>query len=97
MQDISENQYANLEVEITGVTHELRWPHSQTLLDTLLMAGIDAPHSCKVGKCGACVCSISHGEISIGANEVLSDDDIAEGYILACKARPITGCIKVTF
>ena len=97
MQDILEEQHADLQLQVGVSTHELCWPRSQTLLDTMLEAGIDAPHSCKVGKCGACVCTVSDGEVSVGENEVLSDDDLAEGYILACQARPVTKRIKIEF
>ncbi|MEO1175471.1 MAG: 2Fe-2S iron-sulfur cluster-binding protein, partial [Myxococcota bacterium] len=35
----------------------------ETLLDAALRAGIDFPHSCKVGGCGTCACRIAGGRV----------------------------------
>jgi 3-ketosteroid 9alpha-monooxygenase subunit B len=30
-------------------------------------------------------------------NEVLEDDDLAEGYVLACQALPISGFVQIDY
>lgn len=35
----------------------------ETLLDTLLRHGIDAPYSCKIGGCGSCLVEVLEGEV----------------------------------
>lgn len=52
----------------------------QTLLDAALMAGIDMPHDCRAGRCGACLTKIQRGL-------VLGGDTLQEGTIHACQAR----------
>jgi CDP-4-dehydro-6-deoxyglucose reductase, E3 len=61
----------------------------QTLLDAALGAGLNLPHSCKGGNCGACKARLLSGEIDYahGAPLGLSSSEAAEGLILLCQAR----------
>ncbi|MTE13189.1 2Fe-2S iron-sulfur cluster binding domain-containing protein [Nocardia sp. CT2-14] len=88
---------ATVQVELDGANHELTWPRQQTLLDTMLARGLDAPYSCKEGACSACVCRVVSGEVSMRRNEILEDADIADGYVLACQAVPVTDDVTVTY
>ncbi|GAB0103738.1 ferredoxin--NADP reductase [Nocardia sp. JMUB6875] len=94
---IDEGDAAVARVELDGEHHELVWPRQQTLLDTMLAKGLDAPYSCKEGACSACVCRIVSGEVSMRRNEILEDADIADGYVLACQAVPVTDDVSVTY
>ena len=86
-----------LEVELDGQRHRLRWPRTQTLVDMLLDAGIDAPHSCREGRCGSCVATVVAGEVDMAACDLLDDDDLRDGLILACQARPASADLHVKF
>ncbi|MFJ8816313.1 2Fe-2S iron-sulfur cluster-binding protein [Amycolatopsis thermoflava] len=77
-----------VEVELDGQTHALDWPVTTTLVDLLLSKGIQAPYSCRDGECGSCQATLLKGRVTMAHNEVLSDDDVAEGYILGCQALP---------
>jgi len=37
------------------------------------------------------------GEVELLNNEVLEDEDFAEGYTLACQALPVTDSVSVTY
>ncbi|MFJ4779503.1 2Fe-2S iron-sulfur cluster-binding protein [Streptomyces sp. NPDC088762] len=52
----------------------------------MLAAGLDAPYSCREGACSACCCRVVEGEVTMARNEVLDQEDLAEGYVLACQA-----------
>ncbi|MEU2438928.1 ferredoxin--NADP reductase [Streptomyces rubradiris] len=81
----------DLVVDIDARSHALTWPAGTTLLDTLLAAEVDAPFSCREGSCGACACRVVRGEVDHGTGGVLTPEDRAEGYVLACRARPVDG------
>jgi 3-ketosteroid 9alpha-monooxygenase subunit B len=81
----------DLVVDIDERSHALTWPAGTTLLDTLLAAGVEAPFSCREGSCGACACRVVRGEVDHGTDGVLTREDRAEGYVLACRARPADG------
>ncbi len=88
---------ANVEVELDGEHHRMAWPRRQVLLDTLLAAGLEAPYSCREGACSACVCRVVSGEVSMRRNEVLEEEDLAEGYVLACQAVPVTDDVSISY
>jgi 3-ketosteroid 9alpha-monooxygenase subunit B len=95
--DSGVRSFTLLEAKLDGVTHTLRWDSTMTLVDALLEGGIDVPHSCKAGKCCACVCVISSGAVVMENNDALDERDLAEGYVLGCQARPTTPEVKVEF
>lgn len=84
-------------VRLDGETHTLAWPASANLVDVMLDAGIDAPFSCREGDCGSCMCSLTAGTVDPGRTEALDPDDVADGYILACQARPTSPELEVEF
>lgn len=87
----------SVEVELDGQTHTYAWPRTVPLLDFLLAKGLDAPYSCREGACSACACRVEDGEVKMLRNDVLEEEDLAEGYVLACQAVPLSETVKVTY
>jgi ferredoxin len=88
---------ATLSVTLDGATTSLPWPAGSRMLDVLIEAGLDAPYSCRQGICGACACQLTAGEVKMAHNEVLEEADLAEGYILACQAVPLTPEVSIDY
>jgi 3-ketosteroid 9alpha-monooxygenase subunit B len=88
---------ATLSVTLDGATTTLPWPAGTRMLDVLIDAGLDAPYSCRQGICGACGCQLTGGEVDMAHNEVLEAEDVADGYILACQAVPLTSEVSITY
>lgn len=87
-----------VEVELDGVDHAFDdWDPRVTLLAFLESKGLDAPFSCREGNCSACACRVLAGEVKMQHNEVLEDEDLAEGIRLACQSLPVTDTVKVTY
>ncbi|MFV0494832.1 2Fe-2S iron-sulfur cluster-binding protein [Mycobacterium sp.] len=84
-------------VELDGQTHTVSWPRSTKLLDVLLAAGLDAPFSCREGHCGACACTLRSGDVTMEVNDVLEQQDLDEGLILACQSHPESDSVEVTY
>lgn len=95
--DDSDEGPATVVVTLDGTTHEVTWPRKAKLLDVLLDKGLDAPFSCREGHCGACAVLKKSGEIEMDVNDVLEQQDLDEGLILACQAHPKTDSVEVTF
>jgi 3-ketosteroid 9alpha-monooxygenase subunit B len=88
---------ATLTVSLDGSSRVLKWPAGMRMLDVLVDAGFDAPFSCRQGICGACACQLTGGEVSMAHNEVLEDEDLADGYILACQALAVTPEVSIDY
>ncbi len=88
---------ATLSVTLDGATTLLPWPAGTRMLDVLIDAGLDAPYSCREGICGACACQLTGGEVEMAHNQVLEAADVADGYILACQAVPLTPEVGITY
>lgn len=96
-EDDSDEGPATVIVALDGNTHEVRWPRREKLLDVLLAKGLDAPFSCREGHCGACAVLTKAGEVEMEVNDVLEQQDLDEGLILACQAHPRTDSVEVTY
>ncbi|KAB2684441.1 2Fe-2S iron-sulfur cluster-binding protein [Brucella tritici] len=64
----------------------------QTILDAALTAGIPYPHGCRSGRCGSCKSRLIEGEVELLQHSrfALSEEEKADGLILACRALPQT-------
>ncbi|MGE2735526.1 2Fe-2S iron-sulfur cluster-binding protein [Mycolicibacterium vaccae] len=96
-QDDSDEGPATAVVTLDGQTHEVTWPRKAKLLDVLIDKGLDAPFSCREGHCGACAVVKKSGEVTMEINDVLEQQDLDEGLILACQAHPTTDSVEVTY
>lgn len=69
----------------------------QTLLDAALKQGIDAPYSCQGGICSSCMAKVTKGSAVMTKNAILTDGEIAKGFVLTCQAHPTSEEIYVDF
>ena len=88
---------ATLAVEIDGTVHTLEWPAGQRMLDVMIDGGLDASYSCREGVCGACACRVLSGEVEMAHNEVLEEQDLADGYVLACQSGALTAQVSASY
>ena len=95
--DITVSGMASVRVLLDGETHEIQVPKEEFLLDSLLEQGIDAPYSCQGGSCSSCICKITEGSADMARNQVLTDNEITNGFILSCQAKITSRTIAVDF
>ena len=78
-------------MQITLEGHERPVPVApgDTILASLLRAGVPFPFSCQAGNCGTCKCELISGDVlEIEYSEhVLSPEERAHGVILACRTQ----------
>ena len=74
---------------IRSVERTLEVPEGKTLLEAALEAGINYPHGCRSGRCGACKTRLLSGEVDLLPHTPfsLTADERDQGLILACRAR----------
>lgn len=65
-----------------------------SLLEAAEMSRIELPSSCRNGTCRTCLCRLVSGEVNYTIEwPGLSAEEIAEGYVLPCVARPATNLV----
>ena len=47
-----------------------------------------APFACKAGVCATCRAKLSSGEVEMAVHYGLTEEEIAEGYVLTCQSVP---------
>ena len=67
------------------------------ILDAVLKENIDAPYSCQGGVCSSCIAKVTEGKAEMMMNQILTDKEIADGFILTCQAHATTPTIKVDY
>lgn len=73
---------------------EARALEGETILESLLQAGVAFPHNCQSGNCGACKCLLLEGDIlELPYSEyALAAEERAQGMILACRTQVWGDC-----
>ncbi|MET6999707.1 flavin reductase family protein [Chitinophaga defluvii] len=64
--------------------HLLHIPGNQNILSSAQQQGLALPYSCKGGVCGSCTAKCTEGKVWMAVNEVLTDKEITQGFILTC-------------
>ena len=95
---------AQVQEGLTAVTvilddEKLTFTMSQTddLLAASLRNDIDAPYSCQGGVCSSCLAKVTEGKAVMVKNSILTDSELADGFILTCQAHPTTASITIDF
>jgi ferredoxin len=69
-------------------------PVDATILDAADTAGVSIDNACRSGTCASCRVKLVSGRVTMAVEDALTDQDRAEGYILACQAK-VQGDIEV--
>ncbi len=71
--------------------------NGETILDAAHKAGADLPFACKGGVCCTCKAKIIEGSVNMRINYALTDEEVKQGYILACQSHPTSQVLKIDF
>ena len=94
----SDEIISNVLVSVDGEDFEFTLSNKgQTILDAAMEQGADVPFSCKGAVCCTCRAKVMEGSVTMDANYSLSEDEVAEGYVLGCQARPASANVVVDF
>ena len=48
----------------------------------------DVPYSCRAGVCATCAARLTSGEVTMETVHGLTPEEVADGLVLTCQARP---------
>jgi ferredoxin len=78
-------------------THRATHHAGTTILETARGAGLRPPSSCEAGNCATCLARLVEGAVAMRVNDALTDDEVADGWILTCQAVPTTATVVVDY
>lgn len=73
-----------------GETYDIVAGENQSILQAALQNKIPMPYSCRAGVCSACAAKCVSGKVEMARNDVLTNEDMAAGWILTCTGHPVT-------
>ncbi|PZQ99717.1 MAG: hybrid-cluster NAD(P)-dependent oxidoreductase [Cereibacter sphaeroides] len=92
--DVTPEEGVRAEITFTssGVTSPCA--ETDTVLAVAKRSGLNIPSGCNFGLCGTCKIKKLSGDVHMVHNGGISDQDVVEGYILACCSHPM-GAVSV--
>ena len=79
------------------IEYNLLMEEDKTILELALENDIDAPYSCQGGICSTCLAKLESGSVEMDNNQILTDDEIQDGYILSCQSRPTSDEVTINY
>jgi ferredoxin len=78
-----------MQITLQGRAEPVPARAGETILTSLLRAGVPFPFSCQTGTCGTCKCELLSGSVVELAHsaQALSPAERARGIVLACRAQ----------
>ena len=79
-----------------GETHTFECDEDTSILDALEEAGLEHNYSCRAGSCSSCCMKIVEGTVDQEDQFFLDDDQMEEGFVLTCVAKPTSDVVLLT-
>ncbi|MCA2013328.1 hybrid-cluster NAD(P)-dependent oxidoreductase [Cereibacter sphaeroides] len=89
LDDVIPDEDTGAEVTFAASGVSARCTQTDTVLAVAKGAGLNIPSGCTFGLCGTCKVKKLSGEVHMVHNGGITDEDIEDGYILACCSNPM--------
>ena len=84
-------------VEVGGKTASTTHHPGTTILQTARQLGLTPPYSCESGSCATCMARVVEGQCTMHVNNALTDDEVADGWVLTCQSVPVSASVHVVY
>jgi ferredoxin-NADP reductase/sterol desaturase/sphingolipid hydroxylase (fatty acid hydroxylase superfamily) len=89
------SQKSQIDAKVFDQSYKFETEEGKTILQSALDQNIPLPFSCQSGLCGMCKMKCTEGKVRMKSNQVLSEKDLIDGYILTCQSLPQTQKISI--
>jgi NADH oxidoreductase Hcr len=79
---------SGLKISTLQPVREFHTPPGSTLLEALESNKVPVNAACRAGVCGCCKTKVVSGDYSVTSTMTLTEQEIADGYVLACSCHP---------
>jgi ring-1,2-phenylacetyl-CoA epoxidase subunit PaaE len=92
----SKAEGVTISVTLDGRTRRVPFT-AGNILDSARASGLPAPFACKAGVCATCRAKVIKGKVEMAARYGLTDEELAEGYVLTCQSVPLGDGVAVDY
>ena len=92
----TEAEGVSVAVTLDGRTRRVAFT-AGNILDSARAAGLPAPFACKAGVCATCRAKVTKGKVEMAARYGLTDEEVADGYVLTCQSVPLGDGVAVDY
>jgi ferredoxin-NADP reductase len=86
-----------VKIHFKGEAYDITTGENQSILQAALQNNVQLPYSCRVGSCSTCSAICKSGKVVMSVNEVLTDSDLAQGWILTCTGHPVSDDVVIEY
>ncbi|HEY1629693.1 MAG TPA: ferredoxin--NADP reductase [Rhizomicrobium sp.] len=72
-------------------------PERASILESVQASGLAAPYACRSGVCTTCRAKVLEGEVAMRNNYGLTDEEVAQGYVLTCQSVPVSDKLVLSY
>ncbi len=91
------NMAKTVKLTCDSIDYSLETSKDITVLELALENDIDAPYSCQGGVCSTCLARVVKGSVIMDNNQILTDDEVADGLVLTCQSRISSSHIEISY
>ena len=88
---------AEITIHFEGKTHKVAYKKGQTILEAARLGGLNPLSSCEEGFCASCAAKRIKGKVVLAKNDIYTDDDLANNWILTCQGHCFGPEVEITY
>jgi ferredoxin len=88
---------ASVVIHLERRKHTVPYHPGDTLLETARRGGLNPPFSCESGNCATCMAHLERGTVTMRANNILTAEDLDDGFVLTCQSVPTSTELTVNY
>jgi 3-ketosteroid 9alpha-monooxygenase subunit B len=86
-----------IKIKYKGELYDISVGENQSILQGALQNNVQLPYSCRAGICSTCTALCKSGTVVMTENDVLTDKDLDDGWILTCTGHPVGDNVVIEF
>lgn len=94
---VETDEVESITIVYQGKPRTMSYKPGDTLLESARREGLRLPFSCRLGNCATCIAKVTEGSARMKINNVLTEDEVEEGYILVCQAIPTAKAVTIKY
>jgi len=87
----------HITIHFEGKTHKVPYKKGQTILEAARGGGLNPLSSCEEGFCASCAAKRIKGKVVLAKNDIYTDDDLANNWILTCQGHCFGPEVEITY